>query len=150
MATRLIHPALRNTDDILGAHQKFASLRSGFAGVNHQILDYLRKLNRITNDRIQIALKGKLGFELRSAKRYAAVRRQEAPIPTMGKRRSGAPHVFRRRWTLFLRAALLSCFSHQREWHRLIHGTLYQRRAQRILQDTLFYSGIGYPSITCI
>src|SRR5580704_5830395 len=34
----------------------------------HHILGDLRKLNRITNDRIQIPLKGKLGFELRPAK----------------------------------------------------------------------------------
>ena len=56
---RLIH--------ILCAHQKFASLRSSFTGINHHVLDDLRKLNRITNDWIQIPLKGKVGFELRSA-----------------------------------------------------------------------------------
>ena len=55
--------------NILGAHQKLASLRSGFAGVNNHVLDYLRKLNRITNNWIQIPLKGELGFELRPAER---------------------------------------------------------------------------------
>ena len=37
--------------------------------VNNQVLDDLRKLNRITNDRIQFPLKGKVGFELRPAER---------------------------------------------------------------------------------
>ena len=36
--------------NILGAHQKLAFLRSGFVSVNNHVLDYLRKLNRITND----------------------------------------------------------------------------------------------------
>jgi hypothetical protein len=48
--------------NILGAHQKLAFLRSGFVSVNHHVLDYLRKLNRITNDGIQIPLKDKSGF----------------------------------------------------------------------------------------
>ena len=55
--------------NILGAHQKLASLRRGFAGVNNHVLDYLRKLNRITNNWIQIRLKGKEWFELRPAER---------------------------------------------------------------------------------
>src|SRR5580700_1097121 len=54
---------------ILGANQKLASLRSGLASVNCRVLNYLRNLNRIANNRIQIPLKGKLGFELRPAER---------------------------------------------------------------------------------
>src|SRR5271157_4123616 len=55
--------------NILGAHQKLASLRCGLASVNYRVLNYLRNLNRITNNWIQIPLKGKLGFELRPAER---------------------------------------------------------------------------------
>ena|ERR1700680_2239489 len=42
------HPLI----NILGAHQKLAFLQRGFAGVNNHVLDYLRKLNRISNDGI--------------------------------------------------------------------------------------------------
>ena len=52
---------------ILGAHQKLANFRSGFAGVDHHVLNDLRELNGIADDWIQVRLKGKVRFELGAA-----------------------------------------------------------------------------------